>query len=345
MTGNAAGCFIASEMLPLLRWDVSLTPDDAPTLQRGDWVYRFDGIDRVTLAAVVRAANGRTAAGDIASRIDAPAGMVRAILAALTEADVVKDARKATGDIAPARFVSVCRNLFPEWKTRLFTHPLWCQLAEGTATQSQFMGWLLESYHFISGVNARLALAVAECPDVRVRAIYAQHYAEEYDHDDFFMASLVELGVDSHSVLESRPLPGTTAVIHHMRKAARVDPLAYAVCSGFLESTGSDRRTAREFFDRLTRNYSSAAPEAIQPMIDHVNLDEQYGHEGLIEEICAVIGVVSVERASTALGFGYQLLETLELWSTDISRTYGGQSSAPRTDRYPYRPAAWKVRE
>jgi thiaminase len=241
-------------------------------------------------------------------------------------------------DLPHEKFSAVCRRHFPVWKERLFSHPLWQRLGTGEASRVQFLGWLIESYHFIEGVNDRLALAVAECYDHRVRPLFARHYTEEYDHGHFFVKSLAALGYDEPTVSSARPLPSTLAILNFMRQCARRDLLQYAVCSGFLESTGGDRLRARDFYARLAQHYEPDRPGAFKPLLDHVNLDEAYGHNNMMESIFERLVRIPAERASAALTAGALLVETLELWSTDILRTYDRPHFTPRIGPASYRP-------
>jgi pyrroloquinoline quinone (PQQ) biosynthesis protein C len=214
--------------------------------------------------------------------------------------------------------------VFAGWKSRLFLHPLWTGLAAGTLPAQTFFGWLLETYHFIEGVNVRLSYAAAHCVDVRLRRIFAHHYAEEWDHAAFFLQALEAYGLTAEQVHATKPHPATSAVLHEMRWCARTDPLAYGVCSGFLESTGEDRAVGREFLARLGRAYSPPdAPNVTAPLAEHIALDERYQHNGLLEDLCRHVGEIGRSRASAALDAGYRLVETLELWSGAVLATYG----------------------
>jgi pyrroloquinoline quinone (PQQ) biosynthesis protein C len=296
------------------------------------------GLPNFTAHQVVSRFNGRETAASIAGAAGIPVAKVIAVVAGLMEAGVVVDLRSGIdSNLTSDAFILICRRLFATWKMRLFGHRLWRALNSGEATPSQFLGWLLESYHFAEGVNVRLPLAIAQCRHREIRELLAQHYAEEYGHEGFFLSALTELGVGPEIVASARPLPGTQAILNHMRDCARRDPLHYAVCGGFLEATGTDRATGRAFFANLGRHYAPQNPKAIQPLVDHAALDEVYGHSGLLAEICRCISQFSWERASSALGSCALFVETLELWSTDILTTYAQPAFAPDANPRRYR--------
>ena len=157
--------------------------------------------------------------------------------------------------------------------------------------------------------------------NARARTKFAEHYAQEWDHGAFFIEALETVGVAKSQVAHAEPALATSAVLNHMRRCARVDPLSYAVCSGFLESTGDDRVAGDTFLNLLNQHYGDARDTAA-PLQRHLKLDEDYGHNGLLEETCADFGDLSAQRASAALDAGYRLVEVLLYWSDAIVELY-----------------------
>lgn len=218
------------------------------------------------------------------------------------------------------------KRYFEQWNQILFSAPLWTSLAAGAAAAEILNGWLIETYHFIKGANARLSYAAAHANDERVRAIFTRHYLEEYDHYKFFAESLRRRGFDPEQVDAVGPLPSTVAVQNMARRAARADCLAYAACSGLLESTGSDAMRAREFYNSLATHYDSAGTGFVVPMLEHVALDERYGHGSVMADVLEPIPVILAERADKIIESVSLFQETLALWFGDIARFYSGPS-------------------
>lgn len=297
-----------------------------------------EGLPDAMARRVVSRFNGRETATSIAAAAGLPVAQVIAIVTRLMAAGVVVDLRGGRElDLTPDAFIALCQRSYSMWKTRLFGHPLWRGLNTGEAAPSQFIGWLLESYHFAEGVNLRLPLAIAHCHQREIRDLLSQHYAEEYDHERFFLSALAELGVEPEIVIAARPLPGTRAILNHMRDCARTDPLHYAVCGGFLEATGTDRTLGRVFIANLERHYAPENPLVVQPLIDHAALDDLYGHRGLLAALCRCVPELPWERASAALGSCALFVETLELWSTDIMMMYAQPALTPDRSPWHYR--------
>jgi hypothetical protein len=214
--------------------------------------------------------------------------------------------------------------LYAHWNAQIFSHPLWTFLNNGSAPRALVDGWLIETYYFIRGANARLAYAIAECRDQRVRSLLRHHYVEEYDHYDFFREAIRRRGIDTTFLDERGPLPGTRAVINAARSAARRDALEYVACSGLLESTGSDANRGREFYRLLAANFDQEQSGFVEPMLRHVELDEGYGHGSVMRDVLVPIERLSIERANSVVSAGHDFAETVHDWFGDIVAYYRG---------------------
>ena len=292
------------------------------------------GVPKQAVSRVMLSLDGGRTLNEVATRIGMPASVVSAICGALSEASLIHKAEVGDRPVPHEEFAELSRRVFAAWKKRLFSHPLWQDLVAGTAPPGQFAGWLMENYQFIEGVNDRPGSATAYCRSRPGRRHFARHFREEYDHGEFFIQGLLALDFSRDAIYASRPLASTRGIINHMRRCARQDSLFYAACSGFLESTGGDRSNARAFFDAVTENYASDRPAIVSPLIAHLELDEEYGHNGVIESVGPYLGPISHARASAALQAVRALVEGLELWSSDIVRHYSSDTISLRARAY-----------
>lgn len=333
---------------PVLRSDAIVSiADEAIELAIEDQVFTVSGPSPALLRHALTAMNGALTVTALARLSGLPQATLQQVIGQLLEqgALALPDADASDdGGWEPEQFGALCRRLNDSWKQRLFSHPLWTGLAAGNLPRSVFIGWVVESMWFIDGVMDRLPMAIAFAHDRATRAIFSKHFAEEWDHFRFFTHALDSLGVDAAQRQLGRPLPATAAVQHAMRAAARQDPLYYAVCSGFLESTGKDRLAASEFFRQVGRSYDNTGSDggggAVRPMAAHVALDEEYGHGGFVDKFLAHSGKLDPARAGAALQHGYGLVETLEMWSTDIMRHYQAADALPLRTLRNYRRGA-----
>lgn len=256
---------------------------------------------------------------------------IRLLSSQLTDAGIARMAAQPPAKfLEPQEFARICRNVFPEWKRKIFTSDFWHNLTQGKLPKSAFAGWLLENFHFIEGATKRLSLVTASIRENKeIRELFSQHFIEEYNHYSFFLKSLKRLGFTKEQILQHRPLPSTSAIISHMRECGRRDVISYAACSAFLESTGGDRKEGMVFYDALTEHYDPEGAGIIRPLVDHAFLDEEYGHNDWLEKVCACLPSLDKERADSAIASAETLVETLALWTHDMERHY---SSVPFDD-------------
>ena len=314
------GYFIMPSMSIVVRADTRNIPGSVG-LEVDGIAYEFDGASPLSLSTLVSYADGTRSLNEL-NDIAGRSPDFYPLSKVLVDEGLAKYTNGPEPEtVSPTEFAAICRRLFLPWKARVFSRPLWTGLTIGTRKRSIFIGWLLESYHFIEGANLRLPYAVACCHNDAAREAFARHYAEEWNHGSYYLTALSRVGLDEGRVIDSEPILATTAVLNHMRRCARVDPLGYAVCSGFLESTGEDRTAGKKFLSLIDEHYSSGSSIAA-PLLEHLELDEAYGHNGLLEDTCEFFGELTVARASAALDAGFRLVEVLEYWSDSIMETY-----------------------
>ncbi|WP_338847252.1 iron-containing redox enzyme family protein [Massilia sp. W12] len=251
----------------------------------------------------------------------------KAIIRDLQRLDLIKVLDKPCQlTISPSDFAAACRNIFPIWKKNVFHHDFWVRLTDGSASRTEFMGWLLENFYFIEGATIRLSAVSAACKHKKMRQHFSKHFTEEYNHHHFFMKALKLAGMTEQQVRQHNPLPSTMAIMNHMRECARRDPISYAACSAFLESTGENRVSSMQFFDLLSKHFDTDKIGIIKPLVDHAHLDEDYGHNDWLEKICAELPVLEMERANQALQSARTLVEHLSAWSDDMQKHYGAKT-------------------
>ena len=231
---------------------------------------------------------------------------------------------------------ALLKRYYAAWNQVLFSKGLWVSLMEGKANESVVDGWLIESYHFIRGANARLCYASAFAQDQRVRAILAEHYTEEYNHYSFFAESLRRRNINVDLVDSIGPLPSTLAVLNMARRAARTDVLAYVACSGLLESTGSDAGRAREFYNSVAKHFDKDGTRFVDPMLRHIDLDEEFEHGDVMASVFDGIPYILAERADRIIEVAALFKETLEYWFADIERFYASRDAKKLKIGRPY---------
>jgi pyrroloquinoline quinone (PQQ) biosynthesis protein C len=228
-----------------------------------------------------------------------------------------------------ARFSSVLNS----WLSEAFSHPFWERMMAGRGSARLFTGWLVELYHYTKNANRHMPLSCAHAHEKPIKQLRAKHYAEEWNHYHYFMKSLKALGYSEPQIAESVPLPMTLALSNFMRQAAREDVLAYSICSAVLEGTTTDRTTYNPYYEKSAELYG-IPQEAVVPIYQHLDLDVQYQHSDLFQDILKHVATMSAERASKVLDYGHQLVEHIWLWTDNIEKYY--QIDSNPMPRHPF---------
>lgn len=217
------------------------------------------------------------------------------------------------------------------WLGEAFSHPFWERMLQNRGSARLFTGWLFELFHFTKNANRHMPLAVSTCQNKRVKTLLAKHYEEEWNHYFFFIRALAPLGYSKEQVLNSSPLPMTVEMANFMRQAAREHTLCYAVCSAVLEGTTVNRDDYNPFYEKCGELYS-IPKEAIKPIYDHLDLDVQYGHSNLFQDVCNNYTELSTSDMNRILTYGRQMVEHIWLWTDNIEKYYDSpQNRVPRT--------------
>ena len=229
--------------------------------------------------------------------------------------------KKMTGLEFHARFSSVLNS----WLSEAFAHPFWERMMTGKGSARLFTGWLIELYHYTKNANRHMPLSCAYATEKPIKQLRAKHYAEEWNHYHYFMKSLKALGFTEPQIAGSVPLPMTLALSNFMREAATRDVLAYSICSAVLEGTTTDRKSYNPYYEKSGELYG-IPKEAIAPIYAHLDLDVQYQHSDLFQDILKHVPEMSAERVTTVLDYGHQLVEHIWLWTDNIEHYYEVES-------------------
>ncbi len=226
--------------------------------------------------------------------------------------------------------------LLPAWLNLAFSHPFWDRMMNGGGSARLYAGWLIELYHYTRNANRHMPLAAAHCGSKPIKALFAKHYEEEWNHYHFFSRAAAAMGIPADQVRASAALPMTMEMSDFMRQAARTDSMCYAICSAVLEGTTTEGAAFNPFYDAVQSLYG-VPQDAVKPIYDHLALDAKYQHANLFLEICEQEGEMTAARAARVLDFGRQMAEHIWLWTDSIERYYGDASNPmprPTFDAY-----------
>jgi pyrroloquinoline quinone (PQQ) biosynthesis protein C len=222
------------------------------------------------------------------------------------------------------------------WLSEAFSHPFWERMMSGRGSARLYAGWTFELYHYTKNCNRHMPLCGVGTRNKGIKLLHAKHYAEEWNHYHYFAQSLRALGYTDDQIEASVALPMTMALSNFMRQAAREDSLAYSICSAVLEGTTVNSASYNPYHDKVVELYG-VPKAAVQPIYDHLDLDKQYDHKNLFEEVLDTVDEVTAARAGVVFEYGHQLVEHIWMWTDSIERYYGDEANTmPRRPFDPF---------
>lgn len=263
---------------------------------------------------------------EIAADLGMSEPQLRRLLQAFASAGLFYRADTIPKTLSGVELHTLFNKVLPSWLNEAFSHPFWDKMMSGKGSRRLYSGWLIELYHYTRNANRHMPLSCAHTSEKKIKGMRAKHYAEEWNHYHYFLKALKALGFTEESVVNSVPLPMSLALSNFMRQAAREDILAYSICSAVLEGTTVNRGAYNPYYEKCAELYK-LPPESIAPIYAHLDLDVQYQHSDLFQDILEKVGTISAARAGRVLEYGHQLAEHIWLWTDDIEKYYGNEAN------------------
>jgi hypothetical protein len=258
---------------------------------RVDLGWRVEAFERERgerAAAILRRADGKRTLGDLTVGSGWSLDDTNAAAQDLYHLAVVHDAGDA---LAPA--LSFQRYIVNLGRRRMhqLRSPvgLMSYLCSGKASRRLLIGWLVESYHFVSAAASHMSPAIVVAPSERLQMLFSEYLSEEFSHGRWVRGGLREAGLTDAELDGSSPLPATLGSINLLRWTAQTNLFAYAACIGITEASGEDEGVVRGW--RRTWNRLAALGlvprKALAPFRDHLFEDLKSGHSSLCAEVFA----------------------------------------------------------
>jgi pyrroloquinoline quinone (PQQ) biosynthesis protein C len=175
--------------------------------------------------------------------------------------------------------------------------------------------------HYTGSVTRHMTRAAAHAEDCAEGWTLLTHNSQEWDHYALFRSAAASVGLSEAALTSSRPLPGTLAITHLMRRIARRHPLVYNACEAMLEATAERPERVVEFFETVRDRYDY--PRAfIDPLIEHLHVDEEFEHIDIFDGLVADLTTVSFDLMSEIMTSCQELADTMYAWHAQVAHHY-----------------------
>lgn len=272
---------LAAQSTPLLSPAAQLEDDGSElSISNARYRLRFEGGSATLLRAIQPLLNGVNSITSLAHAIGGKEREIVSHLSVLVEDGLVIDTSSALRADEPEHFLRAFLSESKFWNQAVFAQPFLRKLFTGKAREPEVLGWGVEFYHFIEGVNEYMAAGVAHCnDDLAVLMEIVRHYVEEAQHSEIFLEGLVGCGLNRRRILTSQPLATTRAIINCFTEIAHRGPLAYASLFGLMQPMGEapSEAAVRRQYDALRGWYEFATP-LFDAFEKHDLIDASLGH-------------------------------------------------------------------
>lgn len=261
---------------------------------------------------------------------------IKSLFATLNSHDLLVRQPDTSTMMAGFEFYAYHRKFCRHWLKEIYEHPFWDKVVQGTATDSQILGFAFEKYHYIEGAHEHMGIAAANASREMMPHL-ARHFCEEYTHGDIYRKGLAHLFEDK-IVLNSQPLASTRALINFLNEAAAQDSFAYYAANEFLQMTENEDDDETEwnnteaisgFYEGMTKNYPYTRP-LVDAFIKHTQLDQHLGHEGAFLAMCKDIPPLTMKQVQNIMDTTRSLVDVLKLFMDGIDVCYEHFPEMPR---------------
>lgn len=215
-----------------------------------------------------------------------------------------------------SRFLRHLKQQFPP-------SPLSQELADGTLSRNQLIGYALESYHVTHLCPRLLAPALAHYETPKTQKLLQDFFASELHHDRLIRKSLNSVGIHDRQLETMQPLPMTFTVCATLGVFARQHPLSFKSALMLFEE---DDSIFHELFEQHCQALKLPA-DFYRPILLHADINEEGEHDQITAHLLSEVPYVSLEEQQLVKKNMTLLIESMILRTYEILDYYGNSGS------------------
>lgn len=321
----------ASAMYPRLRADVTIGATQIE-LHTGREVLEVQPPEELTadaLTGLLTRLDGTKSFEEQAVLADLDSVTLDRILRPALAMGLIDDARQPCASSGLAVFSRLEDTLNRLLEDLVFSGPFWTAILHEPETLDPrvFYGFGIENWFFLFHEHEFDSAVLSHPASNRMRAMLNEFYHEEHRHDDIVVRAFEPLGIRKSDLIESRPLPTTTALIKMLSWWARTDPLFFMATIGVLEGrldTESEDLNGRVVYDSFLAACERAqvSTSFVEPMRAHAKVNASHNHGSVSRELFAEVAGVDALSENRWLGKAHLFVETYAAFFNGILAYY-----------------------
>ncbi|MBT9314437.1 iron-containing redox enzyme family protein [Leptothoe spongobia] len=229
-----------------------------------------------------------------------------------------RDLSRVSG-VTGRQFYRELSRFLKRFKQQFPPSPLSQQLADGTLSREQLIGYALESYHVTHLCPRLLAPALAQYETTMTQNLLQEFFVSELHHDHLIKKSLKSVGIESEQLAQLQPLPMTFTVCAALGVFARQHPLSFKTALMLFEE---DDKVFHELFKQRCQALNMPS-DFYRPILLHAHINEEGAHDQITADLLTDVPYVSPEEQLLVKKNMTLLIESMILRTYEILDYYG----------------------
>ena len=233
--------------------------------------------------------------------------------------------RNSQPEISKKEFLELVRSTTTMWRRQIGLHPLFGQLSEQSCRKEVFLGYLIESFHYMRELPRLIARLSASVADERIGKLALQYAEEEKEHYQDCLESLSKIERIGPHIEGSHPAPGTLSLLSTIDYRGRTSDLALACCIQFIEANTDEAEDAESHLLALAEAYGE--PHLVAPFISHMKADLDAQHSSFLELATLSAETIEVREAHNSVNVLHDIKHAFDLFHSSILEYYEDTSN------------------
>lgn len=281
---------------------------------------------RDTFLNVKRYFDGRHSVDEISKITQVKKDDIQAIVDQFSEIGILRVEPKDTLMIPKKEFLQKVKESCLMWQRQIGYHKLFNLLAVKGLRKEVLIGLFLETYHYVKSAPEHTGNALTHCKNESWKKILVDYLVDEYDHADFYIDCLVELGISRERIIKAHPLIGTSSLLNMLNEIGKKSTLGYLACTGLFEANKYDFQGSKKVVKDIFNLYGLPI-SALRGPIEHLEQDVLMDHNDLLSEALKDVEFISAEDAHYAVNCVHDLKHSFDQFHDQIIQYYSDISN------------------
>lgn len=228
---------------------------------------------------------------------------------------------KKSDTIPVNEFISRVNESCIMWQRQVGFHRLFSLLETKNVRKQVFVGFILETYHYVNSAAKHIGTAVTHCQRPGWQKLLTDYFVDEFEHGELYLKSLEKMGLNRDEVISAHPIIGTMSLINMLCEIGRTSSLGYIACTSLFEANKDDFEKAKQKMEAIGDSYGFS-PEILSDVISHMEQDIQMNHISLLSQALEGQSVISSEDAHIAVNCLHDLKHSYDQFHDQILQYY-----------------------